>query len=108
MSPLLWLAMLLLAALVASVGYGAPSWIQILLAVFTGLVVALTLFMYVWFAVKAPHQLRSEGYSLQHMAIDRGLLGDNDRGVIDVSTDPDVEVMEPARRATAALPEGKR
>jgi hypothetical protein len=83
LSPLLWFAFLLLAAVIGGVLAGAPFWIEVTVLSLFAIDSVVILVMYVVFFVKGQaHQLRSETYAIQHMALERGLLGDNTVGLI--------------------------
>jgi hypothetical protein len=73
-------------------GLGAPVWACIMFSVFTGLSVVLYLFAYIFFMFRDPDALRSERYSIQKMAIEKGLIGDDLHGLLE----PDEEVTRPA------------
>jgi hypothetical protein len=89
LSPLLWFAFIMLGAIVAAAWVHASTWLLVIFTVVFALDAGLILVMYVVFVAKGEtHQLRSETYSLQHMAIARGLVGDNVVGLNDPG-DPD-------------------
>ncbi len=95
--PIQWVLGLLLAAVVSGPKLGAPGWLVVLLAT---LAAATALFFgvcYVYFMRKNPDALRSERYTLQKMALERGILGDSTTGPL---TPEDVEAQP--LRATAS------
>lgn len=104
LSPLLWLALTLLVGIVACVALRASGLVVVTLIVFLGAVLAVALCMYVYFATKGQsHQLRSETYAL---AIERGLVGDDVRG-LSVRSGTDVSVVAPDA-PTAVLVQGRK
>ncbi len=78
--PVQWVLALLLAATVGGPAVGAPAWLEILLASLSGSTVLFFGVCYVFFMRKNPDALRSERYTLQKMALERGILGDNTTG----------------------------
>jgi hypothetical protein len=85
LAPLLYLAALLLAGVLGAVYVGAPALIVGVMLSLLGADVALIMVMYVVFVARnRSHELRSETYALQHQLLEKGLLGDSARGVIDV------------------------
>jgi hypothetical protein len=81
LSNLNWLLGTLIVSFAASVHW-APTWASVFLAV----AIAITLVFYLWthrrFEDKDPDLLRSERYAHIKTAIERGLIGDNVRGLI--------------------------
>jgi len=51
-----------------------------MLAIAGGASIILYLIAYIYFAIKSPDYLRTERYSIQKMAIERGLVGDSTAG----------------------------
>jgi hypothetical protein len=92
LQPLQWVLAPLIAATIAGPLVGAPVWLEIFFAGFTGLGVIFFGGCYVFFMRKNPDALRSERYTLSKMQIERGLLGDSAIGLID----PDELASAPA------------
>ena len=65
------------AGLIGCLKAGAPFWVVVLLAVLLCVTFAIYMAAYIYFAVKAPDNLRSEKYSLSKLAIERSVTGDN-------------------------------
>jgi hypothetical protein len=82
MAPFQWSIGLLLAGLTACLMNKSPEWVT---ATVLGMIV-LDLLAFVgvaiYFSIKSPDNLRSERHSISKLAIDRGLIGDNVRGLI--------------------------
>jgi len=83
MSPLGWLLTIEIGGLVACLKYAAPAW---MITVF-GVLIAVTVIVYIggysYFAYTNPESLRTEKYSLDKMAIERSVRGDNLSGIVD-------------------------
>ena len=89
LKPLGWLVAMLLPATLASFYFETPDWLGPTLCSFTGLSVASYLGSYFYLLFKDKDALRSERYSLQKMAIEKGVYGDNLTGTIELdSTNP--------------------
>lgn len=84
LKPLGWMMSLLLAATISAFYFQAPLWVGVLFAVFSGITMALYLFTYLYCLFKDRDALRSETYSIQKLAIEKGFVGDNMQGVIDL------------------------
>lgn len=81
--PLGWLLGLLLAGLVSGIDFKAPTWVVIFLAVFVGITVVLYLGAFVYCMIHDRDALRSERYSIQKLAIEKGYVGDSSVGLLD-------------------------
>ncbi len=53
-----------------------------LFGIFTGLTMVLYMAIFVFCIRKDPDMLRSETYSIQKLAIERGLVGDSTAGIV--------------------------
>ena len=84
LKPLNWLLGLLIAATIIALYYRLPEWIGVLLAVSVMVVLGLFLFAYVYCLFKDRDALRSETYSIQKLAIEKGFVGDNIQGVVEL------------------------
>ena len=65
---------------VSGAHFGAPIWLVNALGVGTIIEIVLYLIAYIYFAVTDKDCLRSEKYSIQKLAIQRGLVGDDVTG----------------------------
>ncbi len=83
LKPLGWLVGLLLIATVGGATASIPEWLLMALAGFTGLSVFLYFGAYLYFMFKDPDALRSEKFNIEKMAIQKGITGDNESGVIE-------------------------
>lgn len=80
LSPLGWLAATLLAGWIGLLWRQAPHWVIVLMAVLLCLCIALYLIAYVYFMTRTPDALRSERFTLNKLAIEKGMMGDNASG----------------------------
>jgi hypothetical protein len=71
------------SATLTSFALHAPTWASIVFATFTGLPLLLFLAAYIFFMTRDPDALRSERYSIQKMAIEKGLIGDDLHGLLE-------------------------
>jgi hypothetical protein len=72
----------------------APLWAGIFFAVCTALPVALYLGAYVYCLIKDREALRSETYSIQRLAIEKGYLGDSTAGLFDPKLIPTEKIVK--------------
>ena len=61
---------------------GSPNWVLVCWAFALGFLLLVAVFGFVYFMFKDPDMLRSERFSLEKMAIEKGLYGDNIQGQI--------------------------
>lgn len=92
LKPLGWLIPMLLSSMLISFYIGSPSWVSVLLVVFNILTVALYFFTYMFCLFKDRDALRSEKFSIQKMAIEKGYLGDDSTGLLNPSKNIDLLV----------------
>ena len=93
--PIGWMTAILSSSSIASGVLRGPSWLTIIFGVGAALSIGLYLFAYLYLLFKDRDALRSEKYSIQRLAIEKGLFGDSTSGVIDVD-------VVPAQRALPA------
>lgn len=99
--PLAWLIAICASACLAGVEFNAPSWIILLFGASAGLGIALYLVSYIYCLAKGKEDLlRSETYSIQKLAIEKGFVGDSLAGVFRV--EPDEEPLLTDGKGTAA------
>lgn len=77
LKALAWLVGLLLTGTICASRFGMDKWLVVLLASLDCLAVIVYIAGFIFFAIKDPEQLRSEKYSIQKLAIERGFIGDN-------------------------------
>ena len=83
LGTLIWVLALLVGGLVGSVSTGAPEWVQVLFGVMLAADFVAILVAFAYFAARAPDALRSERFSIQKIAIERGIYGDSGTGLIE-------------------------
>jgi hypothetical protein len=81
LNPLQWVLVILLLGLGILVMAKADSWIIIGVGVCAFLDLAVLFAAYLYFMFKDPAALRSEGFSLQKLALEKGLVGDSLQGL---------------------------
>ncbi len=84
LKPLGWMMSILVAATIAAFYFSTPAWVGGLFAIFAACTMALYLFAYVYCIFKDRDALRSETYSIQKLAIEKGFVGDSLQGVIEL------------------------
>ena len=84
MRPLGWLATICGAILFGVIEAKADAWIVAVFVTATVLSVILYMVAYVYCLINDREALRSETYSIQKLAIEKGLLGDSNVGMIHV------------------------
>ncbi len=77
LKPLGWVIGMLIAAILASLPFSPPTWVLIMLAVLVCLTLLVYLIAYVYCLRTDKDALRSETYSIQKMAIEKGFVGDS-------------------------------
>ena len=92
-----WLLGILLTAILGAVYLKAPGLLVAALSAQEFITVGLYLYAYVFFMRTDPEALRSERYALGKLAIDKGVIGDDLAGIIEV---------EPS--GTSIVPAGKK
>jgi hypothetical protein len=92
--PLSWAIATVLLALLILVKLNAPNWIMYLMAGFLVLFVLLFIAVYVYCILNMPDTLRSEKFTIEKMAIEKGIYGDDKTGIQDVEA---VDVTETVR-----------
>jgi hypothetical protein len=87
LNPVQWIFVVSTGGLLASLGFHAPPWILILFGVFSALTLILFGFSFLFFVFKDKDALRSERYSISKIAIEKGLIGDDLKGLLDVDSE---------------------
>lgn len=88
LNPVQWIFVISTGSLLGSLGFHAPSWVLILFGSFSALTLVLFGFSFIFFVFKDPDALRSERYSLSKLAIEKGLIGDDIKGLFDPALAP--------------------
>jgi hypothetical protein len=93
--PLGWVVVLCAAAAIASLSVPHPiQWLTVLFGAGFGISVLLYLLAFCYCLIKMPEALRTERYSIQKLAIEKGFKGDSSTGVI--SHEPSVRMISKA------------
>lgn len=82
LKPLGWMLAILLSGTMTSFYINTPQWLGLTLLVLSVITFLLYFYAYVYFMHNDRDALRSEKYSLEKMAIQRGLIGDDISGVL--------------------------
>jgi hypothetical protein len=83
--PLSWLAGICVAALLGSVRFNSPAWLIVTLTVAFALAVVFYLGSYLYCLLTGKiDALRTERYSIQKLAIQRGYRGDSNTGLFEI------------------------
>jgi len=80
--PLHWITAILVSFLLLSVVTKAPAWMEIGLFVLLTVAILQSILSYNYFMIKNPDALRSEKHVQVMQAIEKGLYGDSDMGML--------------------------
>ena len=94
LKPITWFITFLVAGLLASLRFQAPEYVVIFFMVLIGLAVSVFLLAFGYCLFKDRDALRSEKFSIQKMAIEKGIYGDNSSGVFMIQARQDLEKLE--------------
>lgn len=81
LKPLTWLLSILVGGLLLLLSGNGPFWLSVFFSVLISVVILIYLFAYIYCLFKDRDALRSEKFSIQKMAIERGVYGDNLTGI---------------------------
>lgn len=81
LKPLTWFLSIIVTGILVLLRANAPSWLITFFSVIMALVVLLFLFVYVFCLFRDRDALRSEKFSIQKLAIEKGLYGDDLSGI---------------------------
>lgn len=85
--PLGWLLALCATSAITSASISqVPSWLTVLFGIGTALSLVMYLCAYGYCLLKAPETLRTERYSIQKLAIEKGFRGDSSTGIVVLSS----------------------
>lgn len=97
LKPIGYMMGILVSATLASFYLEAPYWLGVMFAAFCGLAMLLYLSAYVYCLIHDRDALRSETYSIQKLAIEKGFVGDDIVGRLK-PTEPTGGYIEAAAR----------
>ena len=86
LKPLTWLISILLASMILGNYFELPKWILIMFAIIVGIIIILFIVSYIYCLFNDRDALRSEKFSIQKMAIEKGVYGDSISGIQTVNT----------------------
>lgn len=86
--PIGWMMPICVAATLSAVYIRGPFWLIGMFATFAGLTMLLYLGAYLYCLVTDKEALRSETYSIQKLAIEKGFVGDSVAGVFPAEASP--------------------
>ncbi|MCX6256815.1 MAG: hypothetical protein NTW49_02790 [Bacteroidia bacterium] len=81
LKPLTWFISIIIGGLILLIKIDAPLWVVIMFSIVMGIVIIVFLFSYLYCLFTDRDAIRSEKYSIQKMAIEKGLYGDNITGL---------------------------
>ncbi|MEP0712984.1 hypothetical protein [Algoriphagus sp.] len=82
LKPLTWFLSAIIGGFLLAIKMESHSWILVLFAIIIVMTISIFFFAYIYCLFKDRDALRSEKYSIQKMAIEKGLVGDNLTGLI--------------------------
>lgn len=82
LKPLTWFISLIIGGTLLLLKYNSPQWLIIMFSITMGLSILIFLFAFVFCLFTDKDAIRSEKYSIQKMAIEKGVYGDNNTGVL--------------------------
>lgn len=81
LKPLTWFISIIIAGIVLLIKIGSPAWLIIMFSIIMGLSILIFFFAYVYCLFTDKDAIRSEKYSIQKLAIEKGLYGDSVSGI---------------------------
>ncbi|MBS1509835.1 MAG: hypothetical protein JST86_03290 [Bacteroidetes bacterium] len=81
LKPLTWLVSILIGGVILLQKVNTPAWLTVFFCIIVSLAVLIFFFAYIFCLFKDRDALRSEKYSIQKMAIEKGIYGDNITGI---------------------------
>jgi len=94
LKPLRWLIGLSFSATLILAVSDSATWLLIVFMSLSVISVILFIFAYVFCLLKSPENLRSEKYTIQKMAIERGIIGDDIVGQIEIESKKDILILD--------------
>lgn len=89
LKPLTWFLSIFIGGIILLQKTNAPIWLTVFFCVIVGMGILIFFFSYIFCLFKDRDALRSEKYSIQKMAIEKGVYGDNITGLY-VQSESDV------------------
>ena len=92
LKPLYIMMAMCIASVFSAIYYAAPVWITYFFSFFTAATMCLYLSAYIYCLFTNPDSLRSETYSIQKLAIEKGFVGDDLNGMFRLAKTEEDEV----------------
>ncbi|MGO9145539.1 MAG: hypothetical protein ACLQDF_04150 [Desulfomonilia bacterium] len=92
--PIGWMMPICVASTLSSIYLNSPIWLICMFAIFCGLTMVLYLGSYIFCLLTDKDALRSETYSIQKMAIEKGFVGDSLVGKIGAEQFDQINLIE--------------
>ncbi len=86
LKPLGWMSLILISAILACYSTPAPAWLGIMFSIFFTIIFILYVTAYTLCLFTDRDALRSESFTIQKMALEKGFIGDNLTGEILLNT----------------------
>ncbi|MEQ8244578.1 hypothetical protein [Fulvivirga sp.] len=81
LKPLTWFIVVIISGIILLQIYDSPNWIVVMFAVILVVAILIFFFAYIYCLFTDKDAIRSEKYSIQKMAIEKGIFGDSNSGV---------------------------
>jgi membrane protein implicated in regulation of membrane protease activity len=94
LKPIGWMMPICVAGVLTSLYLGAPNWLIVMFAIFSGLTMVLYLGSYTYCLLTDKEALRSETYSIQKLAIEKGFVGDSIVGKLKAEVSDEGRLIE--------------
>jgi Na+/pantothenate symporter len=82
LKPITWFISALLGGIGLLLSQNSPNWLIIMLSIILGITVTVYLFTFIYCLFTDKDAIRSEKYSIQKLAIEKGIYGDSTTGII--------------------------
>ncbi len=96
LKPLGWMMLILVSATLSSFYFKTPKWVGLMFGGFAGLTMFLYLVAYLFCLFTDRDALRSETYSIQKLAIEKGFVGDSLVGKISLNNEENIKLIKTA------------
>lgn len=103
LKPLGWMITICISATLYAAFLNLNVWIVSLFAVFCGLTMLLYLGAYIYCLLNDKDALRSETYTIQKMAIEKGFIGDSLTGILPANEDAQGRFMRLTHEAASEV-----
>ncbi|OFX25759.1 MAG: hypothetical protein A2041_14620 [Bacteroidetes bacterium GWA2_31_9b] len=82
LKPLTWLISVITGGIILLLEFNSPNWLIIMFSIIMGVAILIFFFSYIYCLFTDKDAIRSEKYSIQKLAIEKGLYGDNVTGIL--------------------------